>query len=148
MENKKRRKKGNRFVTKNLIKDSNRNALRPGKRISKKGNVYYEYRSNHSDLPNENKTFKELSRKDISKEEFKKLLNEIKKKYEDLNVNSFPNKKAKKSKTTKKSTTKKSNSTAKKSTAKKSTAKKSTTKKSKTAKKSKTKSQKKNSKKD
>jgi hypothetical protein len=31
--------------------DKKRKALPPGKRISKSGNVYYEYRRNRSDLP-------------------------------------------------------------------------------------------------
>jgi len=30
--------------------DKKRKAMAPGKRISKKGNVYYEYRANRSDL--------------------------------------------------------------------------------------------------
>jgi len=41
------------FVTgleKNSLKDSRTKALAPGKRISKSGKVYYEYRAGHSDL--------------------------------------------------------------------------------------------------
>ena len=34
-------------------RDKARKALPPGKRISKTGNVYYEYRRNRSDLPGE-----------------------------------------------------------------------------------------------
>lgn len=33
-----------------LKRDKKRDALAPGKRISKSGNVYYEYRKNRSDL--------------------------------------------------------------------------------------------------
>lgn len=34
----------------NLVRDLARKALKPGKRISKTGNVYYETRKNRSDL--------------------------------------------------------------------------------------------------
>jgi len=34
----------------NKARDKKRKALKPGKRISKTGNVYYEYRKNRSDL--------------------------------------------------------------------------------------------------
>ena len=33
--------------------DKARKALPPGKRISKTGNIYYEYRANRSDMPGE-----------------------------------------------------------------------------------------------
>jgi hypothetical protein len=36
----------------NVVKDENLPALKPGKRRSKNGNVYYEYRVNRSDMPN------------------------------------------------------------------------------------------------
>jgi hypothetical protein len=36
----------------NKLIDSKRNALNPGKRISKNGNTYYEKRISRSDLPN------------------------------------------------------------------------------------------------
>jgi hypothetical protein len=36
---------------KNALKDERKKALAPGKRISKSGKVYYEYRANRSDLP-------------------------------------------------------------------------------------------------
>ena len=36
--------------TKNEIKDLRKKALAPGKRISKTGKVYYEYRANRSDI--------------------------------------------------------------------------------------------------
>ena len=38
----------------NLLKDSRKKALPPGKRISKNGKVYYETRVDHSDLENSN----------------------------------------------------------------------------------------------
>ncbi len=38
----------------NLIKDSRKKALPPGKRISKSGKVYWETRADHSDLENSN----------------------------------------------------------------------------------------------
>lgn len=37
-------------VSKNALKDDRKRALLPGKRISKNGKIYYEYRANHSDL--------------------------------------------------------------------------------------------------
>ena len=37
-------------LNKNALEDSKRKALAPGKRISKNGKVYYEYRVNHSDI--------------------------------------------------------------------------------------------------
>jgi len=37
-------------TAKNAYLDSKRRALKPGKRISKSGKVYYEYRANRSDL--------------------------------------------------------------------------------------------------
>jgi hypothetical protein len=45
--------KGYRVVNKehrNIKQDKRLSALPPGKRISKNGNIYYEYRSNRSDL--------------------------------------------------------------------------------------------------
>jgi len=44
----KKYQKGN--LSKNLVKDLKFMALPPGKRISKEGNVYYEYRPNRSDI--------------------------------------------------------------------------------------------------
>ena len=40
---------GRKFNTKDLHRDRMRGAKLPGKRISKDGNVYYEWRSNRSD---------------------------------------------------------------------------------------------------
>lgn len=37
-------------TTKDAYLDSRRRAMKPGKRISKSGKVYYEYRANRSDL--------------------------------------------------------------------------------------------------
>ena len=39
--------------SKDKARDKARKALPPGKRISKTGNVYYEYRRNRSDMPGE-----------------------------------------------------------------------------------------------
>jgi len=36
--------------SKNILKDERKKALAPGKRISKSGKVYYEYRANRSDV--------------------------------------------------------------------------------------------------
>lgn len=38
----------------NKLRDAGRNALTPGKRISKTNKIYYEYRKNRSDLKNSN----------------------------------------------------------------------------------------------
>ena len=35
---------------KNVLKDLRKKALAPGKRISKNGKIYYEYRANRSDI--------------------------------------------------------------------------------------------------
>ena len=37
-------------LQKNALKDMRKKALAPGKRISKSGKVYYEYRANRSDI--------------------------------------------------------------------------------------------------
>ena len=37
---------------KSKLKDQSRKAILPGKRRSKKGNIYYEYRKNRSDMKN------------------------------------------------------------------------------------------------
>jgi hypothetical protein len=45
------RKKMHQTGKSNIKKDSKRTAKAPGKRISKNGNIYYEYRKNRSDMP-------------------------------------------------------------------------------------------------
>ena len=42
---------------KNPIKDERYKALKPGKRISKSGKIYYEYRANRSDVDGKIKNF-------------------------------------------------------------------------------------------
>ena len=37
----------------NYFRDLARKAKKPGKRKSKRGNIYYEYRKNRSDMPKE-----------------------------------------------------------------------------------------------
>lgn len=46
----KSRKSYTRGSTSNTARDNQRKALKPGKRISKNGNVYYEARKNRSDI--------------------------------------------------------------------------------------------------
>ena len=38
-------------TVKSLARDAKRTGRAPGKRISKAGNIYYEYRKNRSDIP-------------------------------------------------------------------------------------------------
>lgn len=50
----------NAVKTKDPLSDANKKALPPGKRTSANGKVYYEYRTNHSDYPSENESWKAL----------------------------------------------------------------------------------------
>ncbi len=106
-----------RFVTKDFAKDSQKKALPAGKRVSASGKTYYEYRSNHSDLPSENQKLSEIWLKKNNKEDYKKELDDLKKEYKKLNEKvKKVTAKVKKTTTKKKATSKKTKKVAKKST--------------------------------